>query len=227
LFRREGAKPGPLERWWQLAALAVAQRAEDFEFLRGDGVTNIYNPEVEIDHLFHTRVRFPDEPRLMLAEGTVAEWRRPGPAIEIFEDLEKHPDVGGEATMRLGAIYFRQRDDDRAIVRFEQVEPKTRDPWVVYLARYFKGQALERKRRLSDAERAYRDALAAVPGAQSASVALATLLFRQERRTEASSLISAMFERRPMAVDPWRGYAHADDRFWPYLVGKVRAEIRR
>ncbi len=162
----------------------------------------------------------------MLADGTVAEWRRPGPAIEVFEELENHPDVGGEATMRMGAIYLRQRDDDRAIVRFEQVEPKTRDPWVVYLARYFKGQAFERKRRIPDAERAYRGALAAVSGAQSASVALATLLFRQDRRTEAGALVSAMFGHRPLVADPWRGYAHADDRFWPFLIARVRAEIR-
>jgi hypothetical protein len=31
----------------------------------------------------------------------------------------------------------------------------------------------------------------------------------------------------PMPVDPWRGYADADDRFWPALVSQLRAEIRR
>jgi len=31
----------------------------------------------------------------------------------------------------------------------------------------------------------------------------------------------------PRAADPWRGYAHADDRFWPLLIARLRAEIRQ
>jgi tetratricopeptide (TPR) repeat protein len=227
LFQRDHAPPRPLERLWHLAALAVAQRSEDFEFLFSEGVKKLYNPKEEIDHLVHARTRFPNEPRFLLAEGTVLEWRLQGTAIKIFERLKDHLDVGAEAGMRMGAIYLRERNDDRAIALFEQVEPRTRDPWVVYLARYFKGQALERRKRPADAERAYRAALAAGPGAQSASVALAALLVRLERRTEASDLITAMLARRPRAVDPWRGYAHADDRFWPLLIARLRAEINR
>jgi tetratricopeptide (TPR) repeat protein len=227
LFRRDDALPDPLERLWQLAALAVAQRSEDFEFLYSEGVTKLYNPKAEIDHLVHARARFPNEPRFWLAEGTVMEWRLQPRAIKVFERLEDDPDVGAEARMRMGAIYFRQRNDDRAIALFEQVKPMTRDPWVVYLAEYFKGQALERRKRQADAERAYRGAVAAVPGAQAASVALAALLFQSDRRTEASDLITTMLARRPRAVDPWRGYAHADDRFWPLLIARLRAEIRR
>jgi hypothetical protein len=36
-----------------------------------------------------------------------------------------------------------------------------------------------------------------------------------------------MLAAEPRPVDPWRAYVHADDRFWPYLVGRLRAEIRR
>ena len=227
LFRRDNASPDRLERLWQLAALAVAQRSEDFEFLYSEGVTKLYNPKVEIDHLVHARTRFPDEPRLLLAEGTAMEWRLQPRAIKVFEHLQDDPDVGAEARMRMGAIYLRQRNDDRAIAVFEQVKPRTRDPWVVYLAEYFTGQALERRKRQADAERAYRGAVAAVPGAQAASVALAALLFQSDRRTEASDVITTMLARRPRAADPWRGYAHADDRFWPILIARLRAEIRR
>ena len=119
------------------------------------------------------------------------------------------------------------KDDDRAIATLGRVESKTRDPWVIYLARYFKGQALERKKRLDDAERAYRGALAAVPLAQSGSMALASLLFRSGQRSEASRLVDAMLAAHPQPADPWRGYADADDRFWPVLIGRLRAEIKR
>ncbi len=228
VFRRE-TKPGPVERWWQLAAISVAQRAEDFEFLRSDGVVCVYNVNDEIDYLYHLRLRFPDEPRFKLAEAMLPELSRrpPSGGNYTFEQLQDDQDVGGEATMRLGVSRFHMRDDDRAISTLDRVESKTRDPWVIYLARYFKGQALERKKRPAEAEKAYRGALRAVPAAQSASMALAALLFKNGQRTEASRLMDMMFAASPRPADPWRGYADADDRFWPLLIGRLRAEIRR
>jgi len=59
LFRRDST-PRPIERWWQLAALAVAQRSEDPQFLVGDtrigrgwGAGKIGNTNDEIKHLEH------------------------------------------------------------------------------------------------------------------------------------------------------------------------------
>ena len=228
LFQRD-AKPRAIERWWQLAALAVAERAEDFEFLRSDGVTCLTNVNEEIDYLFQLRQRFPDEPRFKLAEAMLTDLNR-RPAAKgtfTFEQLQDDPDVGGEATMRLVAAHLRMRDDDHAISLLDRVESRTRDPWVIYLARYFKGQALERKQRPAEAERAYRGALAAVPFAQSASMALAALVFKNDRRAEASRLMDAMFAASPQPADPWRGYADADDRFWPLLIARLRTEIQR
>jgi Flp pilus assembly protein TadD len=120
-----------------------------------------------------------------------------------------------------------QRDDGRAEEAFERVESLTRDPWLLYLARLFRGGVLERRGRIADAERAYRGALRAVPRAQAASTALATLLFKQDRRTEASQLVEDMLAASPALVDPWRGYINADDRFWPVLIARLRQEIRR
>lgn len=226
LFARD-AKPRPIERWWQLAALAVAERSEDFEFMSSDGLECIWNPEDEVDFVFHARKRFPAEPRFALAEGITEEWRRPQKAKPLFEALQRDIDVGAEATLRLGFLSARQRDDDRALSMYERVEPMTRDPWVIYLARYFKGQALERQKKPAEAERAYRGALAAVPLAQSASAALASLLFRTDRRAEANDVMDAMANATPPPADPWRGYADADDRFWPQLIGRLRAEIKK
>jgi hypothetical protein len=55
-------------------------------------------------------------------------------------------------------------------------------------------------------------------------MALAALLFQDGRRADASAVTDAMLESTN-GVDPWRGYADADDRFWPELIGRVRAEI--
>ena len=73
----------------------------------------------------------------------------------------------------------------------------------------------------------YRGAVAAVPHAQSATLALAALAVRDGRRAEAQALAVAMLDARPQPADPWREYVHADDRFWPQLIARLRAEIRQ
>ncbi len=231
LFRRDET-PRPVERWWQLAALSVAQRSEDAQFLVGDpsigrglGTAEIGNVQDEIKHLEHARARFPDEMRFVLAEGIARDRFWPAEAHAAYEALEDHPDVGGEATMRLGALQMRNRNPGDAIASLERVERLTRDPYVIFLARYFRGQANEQRRRYDDAEAAYREAIAAVPNAASATIALAALAARAGRRAEAQQLIGAMLAADPPPPDPWRGFVHADDRFWPQLIGRLRAEI--
>jgi tetratricopeptide (TPR) repeat protein len=231
LFRRE-ATPGGAERWWQLAALAVAQRSEDPQFLIGDpniglgaDAGEIGNTQDEIKHLDHVTPRFPNEMRFVLAQGIARDADMPADAARVYRALETNPDVGGEAMMRLGAQHLRERRLDDAIESFERADYLTRDPYVVFLARYFKAQALERQGQTQRAEAAYRGAAAAVPHAQSATVALAGLVFRGGRRAEAHLLVADMLAADPPPLDPWRAFAHADDRFWPQLVGRLRAEI--
>jgi tetratricopeptide (TPR) repeat protein len=247
LLRRQET-PSLIERWWQLAALAVAQRSEDPQFLIGDTkiglgrlAGEIGNTQDEIKHLDHVTERFPDEMRFVLAQGIARDRDLPGDAMKAYRALENDPDVGGEASMRLGAMQMPRRggptirfigDEDQrkpspdaALKAFEQVEARTRDPYVVFLARYFSAQLFEQQRKLEDAEAAYRGAVGAVPHAQSATVALASLLFRDGRRAEAQKLIADMLAAEPRPVDPWRTYVHADDRFWPQLIARLRQEI--
>jgi tetratricopeptide (TPR) repeat protein len=228
LMSRDPA-PRPIERWWQLAALAVAQRSEDFQFLVGNPFDQreYSNPQDEIEHLLHVIKRFPDEPRFNLAQGIAVEWRWPEQAATVFAPLISDWRVGGEAAMRLGRIRAQGRGTSNALDALDRAERLTRDRYVVYLARFFRGQYLERSGRIEDAEKAYRSAVATVPHAQSATVALSTLLFGRDHRTEAQTLTSAMLAARPQPVDPWRVYAHADDRFWPQLIARLRKEIAR
>jgi tetratricopeptide (TPR) repeat protein len=241
LFGREPA-PRPIERWWQLAALAVAERAEDFEFLIGSPFEARGNKESdEIQHLVHAAARFPHERRFALAQGIALDWRtwpehrRGTPphargtreAEQVFESLTKDETVGGEASVRLGVLRLREGDAERALDLFDRAEDLTRDPYVVYLARFSAGQAYERKKRTADAMRSYRGALATIPRAQSASMALSSLLFLGGARAEAAAISEAALTAFPLPLDPWRAYADADDRFWPELIAHLRAEIRR
>ncbi len=233
LFRRD-TEPRPVERWWQLAALSVAERSEDVQFLIGDpsigrgvGTAEVGNVEDEIKHLDHVTTRFPQEARFVLAQGIARDRAWPDEAAGVYQALEDDPDVGGEAMMRLGALEMRRRDVDAALKRFDRAEEITRDPYVIFLARYFRGQVHQQRQRYDDAEAAYRGAVAAVPHAGSATVALAALVFRDGRRAEAQGLIEDMLAADPAPADPWREFVHADDRFWPLLIGRLRAEILR
>jgi tetratricopeptide (TPR) repeat protein len=234
---RQHTTPLPIERWWQLAAVAVAQRSEDAQFLIGDpkiglgaGQNEIGNLKKEIKHLDHVSERCPDEPRFMLAQGIAREWLDDDPlmrgnAMNAFGGVKDHWAVGAEATLRLGAIHFRQKSFDEAIKTFAEADSVTRDRYVVFLSRYFTAQAYERQGKLLEAEVAYRRAASTVPHAQSASLALAGLVFARGQRIEAQQIAAGALTADPMPADPWREYIHADDRFWPYLLNKLRAEI--
>lgn len=247
LLRREKT-PRPAERLWQLAALAVAQYSEDPQFLVGDTKIGLgwpagetFNQRDEIKHLDHVTDRFPKEMRFVLAQGIARDRDLPKDATMVYTALAGDPDVGGEAAMRLGAMQLywlsnvawrgapaRSGDNVGAALRaFERAETLTRDPYVIFLARYFKGQVHERQGSPDEAEAAYRGAVAAVPHAQSATIALAALVVHDGRRAEAQQLIRGMLAAASRPLDPWRKYRHADDRFWPLLVARLRREIAR
>jgi hypothetical protein len=233
LFRQD-ATPREAERWWQMAALAVAQRSEDTQFLVGDpkigkgiGPGEIGNIEDEIKHLDHVWKRFPEEQRFVLGQAIARDREWPEDSVQAYRALEKDPTVGGEALMRLGAMHMRHRNIPEALKAFERAQAITRDPYVIFLANYFSGQIYERQPNLKLAEESYRTAAAAVPHAQSATLALAAILARTERRAEAQQLVREMLAAEPVPLDPWRRFVHADDRFWPLLIARLRAEIRR
>ena len=238
---RKGGAPSPAERWWQLGAVAVAQRRGDYEFMIGSPWDARGNAEDEIEHLKHVIERFPKEPRFALAQAIAIEWhtwpqslnrsrtasRHLPDALRAFEGMRDDPDIGAEAWLRSGLLLLRANSAGKAVEAFTKVEQLTRDRYLIYLAKFFRGQAHERQKADIDAERDYRGALATIPKAISASMALAALLTRAERPGEASAIVDAAVTANPPPVDPWREYGAADDRFWPRFLSQLRAEIRQ
>jgi tetratricopeptide (TPR) repeat protein len=218
---------------WQLAALAVAQRSEDPQFLVGDtklgkGVEEgeILNEQKEIRHLLHVALRFPNEPRFVLAQG-IARFRDwPDDAHVAFGALGDQLDVGGEANVRDADVFLREGNIKEASDHLARAEAQTRDPYVLYLAGYFRGVAALREAAPQQAETAFKRALAEWPRGQSAAASLAALLFGAGRRLEAQAVANTMLGGPP-PLDPVREFVHADDRFWPIWIAQLRAEIRR
>ncbi len=249
---RASPKPRPIEREWQLAALAVAQRAEDPQFLIGlskiaavdpdlepvpaaggrsrsgdwGRLVEVLNKQDEIRHLEHVRARFPDERRFMLAEAIARDQVLPEEAMLGYRSLVDDLDLAGEAEMRIGALHLRRNRTADALQAFARAERLTRDPYVIHLAQVYRGQILARQNRDAAAIDAFRRALAAKPGAQSASVMLAELLIKSGRRLEAQEVMAASLAATP-AGDPFLEHMHGDDRFWPELLTRLRREIAR
>jgi tetratricopeptide (TPR) repeat protein len=231
---RQAGPPSESERLWHLAALAVAARAGDFEFLIGSPWEARANPWDELLHLEHSAERFPHERRFALAQGIAAEWRLfPSPrsgateAQKIFEMLSLETEVGPEAGVRLGFMMLRAGNLAGALTTLASAAARSSDPYATYLAHYFRAKVFERQRQPSEAETAYREALAVIPAAQSSSFGLAALLAARGKRAEASALVDAALMADPRPVDPWRAYGEADARFWPELITRLHAEIRR
>jgi len=250
---RHDETPRPVERLWQLAALAVAGRSEDTQFLIGftellgssvlpaglplhirlirqdmlrrRGV-EVFNPQDEIGHLNHVMDRFPQEPRFVLAQGIVRERDFPDDALKIYAALADDPAVGGEALARLAGLQLRQRRPADALVSADRADRLSRDPYVNYLARLFRGMTLQNLRRDVDAVAAYQSALAVRPATESASVHLAELLFRADNRAAAQSTMADVLAGESSITDPFLTVAHGDDRFWPELIARLRREIR-
>ena len=235
---RTAPAPSAIERLWHMAAVGSAQRAGDYEFLIGSPWDERGNPDDEIQHLDHVIARFPDEPRFVLAQAIAVEaysWsiagrrgrfgvRQRADVVSALESAARDPLIAPEAMVRLAFVHIRSRRPADALPLLDEVAPLTRDPYVSYLASYFRGQALEQLDRAEEAAAAYRRALETVPRAQSATLALSAMVARAGRPLEATALVEASLAE-PLAVDPWREYGAADNRFWPYLIDRLHTAI--
>jgi tetratricopeptide (TPR) repeat protein len=144
--------------------------------------------------------------------------------MTLLEDLSNSGELRADALLRLGVLHLRLRHADVARDQFEDVLRLTTEPYLVFLAHFFNGVAHEQDGNRSDAVAAYRAALVAMPRAQSASFALASLLFLQDQRADAGRLVDAAIEL-PTADDPWRQYASGDYRLWPQRISALRQAL--
>jgi tetratricopeptide (TPR) repeat protein len=140
-----------------------------------------------------------------------------------FARLANASSIQPEIHVRLGNTYLRLARPDLALALFEQALTETDEPFLVYLANYFSGRAFETIERNVDAERAYRRALDAIPGAQSASLSLGALLFADGRHDAAFATIGDSLRRA--TPDPWRLYQSGSARHLPSLIDRLRREL--
>jgi tetratricopeptide (TPR) repeat protein len=224
---RRNSHPSEAERLWHWAAIATTQASG-------------YGEDADL-HASHATERFPAEPRFILARAVAAElqsWpderhrsltdRNATIATLVrdrFRATAKHPAVKAEAHLRLGFFFLRHRYAAQALKEFQEAG-ETEEPYLRYLTALFEGRAHDQEGRLGDAITAYRRAVLAVRGAQTAELALASALARAGRLDEAYELVRTAIQPSNPPADPWIGYGQGDLRFWPSIASALEAALR-
>lgn len=219
-FLRRAPVASPSERTWYLAAVALQGRAQDQTRAPGS-------------HLDHAERRFPDEPRFQIARAARAAFTvdgAPGSRVDDsvarFATLLTLPAVQAEAEVHIGHLWLGAKKPADALDHAQKAIQFASEPGVMYLARTLAGRALEKLDDPEGAIREYRLALAAIPGAQSATTTLAALLFSRDRPGEGAELVEESLRLHATDDDPWRLYDYGE--YWRYrdLIAQLHKELR-
>ena len=166
--------------------------------------------------------RCPGNPRLALAYAFAAEqqWLRglgaPGQEAEIltrYDAAMAFPDTAGEARVRAARFLHALGQHERGLATLDGITTRPADLEVRYFVHLTRGQLLQALGRTSDAAVAFRAALEAWPGAQSARVALMTMFATTGQRAEAAALAEEIQTAPADQFDPW----------WTYWIGDYRS----
>ena len=147
-------------------------------------------------------------------------------ALERFAVAAAAPETAADARVRVAHIQMMRGRAQDALTTLAAIEVATREGWLIYLARLFRGQALERLKNMDDAETSFRDALKIGPGGQTATMSLATLLYRRGHRDEAESLVQSLLDETDPISDPWWTYWGGSARLWTQRLSVMRGLLQ-
>jgi tetratricopeptide (TPR) repeat protein len=144
-------------------------------------------------------------------------------ALTRFAVAFSSPGTNAEAHVRSAWVLFQQERPKDALAMLDGVTTGD-DRELAYWAGLFGGRINDALGRHAEAERAYRAALAASPGAQSAGIGLALTLFKMDRDHDADAVALAVRTRSGSVADPWWTYPMADRRFVDGWIDALRRQ---
>jgi VWFA-related protein len=213
--------------------------ADEFEcwwfFTEATALEGLFMPENAVLFIPRALQRCPNSPRLLLAYAFVSEqqWLRGGltraQELEVgnrYEAAMKFPQTEAEARVRGARFLYSLGQYDRALELLNAATTTTPDKEVRYFADLVRGQIQRARGRSDEAVAAFRSALATWPGAQSARVALMTLLLNRGDREGAAALAEAAQTGPDEEFDPWWTYWLGDFRGYPAILDKLREMAR-
>jgi VWFA-related protein len=227
---RDPLEPDTFERLWLWGELAILE--------------GTIRPALTETFVTHALARFPDEPRFVLARAVVADQRWPigvvspmtgalgatmpsgtfvSDVMARYEAAIAFDETGAEARIRLAWFLHRLGRDAEALERLDAVaDNRSPDIPMRYLRQLMRGHVLVALARIGPAIESYQAALALVPGAQSARVALMNGLLLAGRRTEAEALAETIQTAGNNTFDPWWMYWQGDQRMFAGIIGRLR-----
>ncbi len=181
--------------------------------------------------------RFADEPRFLLARAVVADQRAllgltPNPFSAVtdlgaaYDAAIAHAETATEGRIRKAWYLHRRGQHNEALALLDAADGRISENALAYLRELFRGHVLLSLGRGSNAIGAYRAAHALSPDAQSATVALMNALYTQGDRREAETLSEAIQSATRETGDPWWAYWQGDYRFYPAIIGRLRAALQ-
>ena len=186
--------------------------------------------------------RFPDDPRFILADAIAHDqrWRTTGGVstgprlsatmaseVHVAEVTSKYraamasPETRAEAHVRLAWLQHRIGRHEDALATLQASPIRIPDADVNYLRHLFTGHVLIALGRVDAAAQSFDLASAALPGAQSARVALMNALMLKGD-TASAARVSQEVETSPGVIDPWFTFWFGDYRWYEKALDEVR-----
>ncbi len=218
---RQPGDPDEFECWWFLTEAAALE--------------GLFMPENALLFVPRALQRCPASARLHLAYAFVSEqqWLRGNTTqaqeqdiVARYEGAMKFPETAAEARVRAARFLYTLGAYDRALQAIDAAAAPPADPEIKYYTELVRGQILRALKRPDDAAAAFRAALTTSPGAQSARVALMTLLVSRGEREEAASLAEAALTAPADQYDPWWTYWLGDYRAYPAIADRLKELAR-
>ena len=209
--------------------------ADEFECLwlvtETTALEGLFMPDNALLFIPRALQRCPANPRLQLAYALVSEQQwlqgrtlaaQEADILNRYEQAMKFPETEIEARVRAARFLYGLGQVDRGLALLDGIRTAPPDLELRYFAQLVRGQLLRASGRLDDAAAAFRAALVAWPGAQSARVALMTLSMSRGNREEAAALAEAVQMAAVDQYDPWWTYWLGDYRAYPSVLDKLR-----
>jgi hypothetical protein len=133
--------------------------------------------------------------------------------------------VGAEARVRLGYLHWVRGDDHEALSAANAAAESAKNPDIKYVANFLAAQIAQGLGDLAAAESRYRAALVARAYSQSATLALAALLYQRGEARDAYDIVAASRANLPRDDDPWRLFLYGDFPKLPALVTELRRRV--
>jgi tetratricopeptide (TPR) repeat protein len=146
-----------------------------------------------------------------------------------YASLARDPVVGAETELHIGGLAVRLAEWNVALEHLARVSAGAHEPFLLGLAQYLSGRALEGAGRPDEAIAAYDRALALLPHSRSTATLLSAALVLRGRpadHSQAADVLGAAYAGNGRVDDPWMLFGRGDARLWSALTARLQESLQ-